>query len=520
MRKYITILAVIIYSTSMVAQTEFDASKFLQTDINGTARYMGMAGSLSAVGGDATAIKDNPAGIGLYKNSEFMATGNMQLQKSKANWYSGTGFFSQSNIGLNGFSFVLVPSSLKKQSKDKKDKKRKRESLFTQSFALSYNKLANFNRKLFIGSNDNATQTSISDYIAYNTGNIKGTDLGSSSVYQNDNAPWISALANKAGLITEIADANSSTWVSSLGNAEKITPSYYASEKGSLNEFSLGWAGSYNNFIHLGLTANIQTLNYSCVGKYSEKMELGGTMDLKDSISTKGTGINFKLGAIVCPNENFNVGISVQSPTVYALKDNSNGQINIDRGTPSTFSTPLAIVEYKLQKMVQFGISAAYMYGEKGLVSGGVDYALNSRARLKSQSGDALYYMSENQAIKDNLKNILRFKIGGEYNINENVTVRAGLAYTTRSTDQNANEFLRQNTKRIDTQYFIGSGNMYESVGAGYHTNKWSVDIAFTNKNLSETFYPYNDNDLSNKNTAGTVKTSVNNIVVSFGYKL
>src|SRR5665647_1247953 len=101
MRKYTTILAVIIYSASLVAQTEFDASKFLQTDINGTARYMGMAGSLSAVGGDATAIKDNPAGIGLYKNSEFMATGNMQLQKSKANWYSGTGFFSQSNIGLN-----------------------------------------------------------------------------------------------------------------------------------------------------------------------------------------------------------------------------------------------------------------------------------------------------------------------------------------------------------------------------------------------------------------------------------
>jgi long-subunit fatty acid transport protein len=520
MKKYVLALAIIIYSTSLMAQTEFDAAKLLQTDISGTARYMEMAGSMGAVGGDASAIKDNPAGIGLYKNSEFMATGNMQLQKSKANWYSGTGFFSQSNIGLNSFSFVLVPSSLKKQSKDKKDKKRKRESMFTQSFSLSYNKLANFNRKLFIGSNDNATQTSISDYIAYNTGDIKGTDLGSSNAFQNDNTPWISALANKAGLITEILGTNESTWVSSLGNAEKITPSYYASEKGSLNEFSLGWAGSYNNFIHLGLTANIQTLNYSRVGKYSEAFESGGTMDLKDSISTKGTGINFKLGTIICPNENFNVGLSVQSPTVYALKDNSNGQININRGAPGSFSTPVAIVEYKLQKMVQFGISAAYIYGEKGLVSGGIDYALNSRARLQSKSGDALYYMNENQAIKDNLKNILRFKIGGEYNINENITLRAGLAYTTRSTDKNATEFLRHNSKRIDTQYFIDSGNMYESVGAGYHTNKWSVDIAFTNKNLSETFYPYNDNDLSNKNTAGTVKTSVNNIVVSFGYKL
>ena len=521
MKKYVLALAIIIYSTSLMAQTEFDAAKLLQTDISGTARYMGMAGSLSAAGGDASAIKDNPAGMGLYRNSELMVTGNMQLQKSNANWYSGTGFFSQSNIGLNSFSFVLVPSSLKKQSRDKKDKKRKRESLFTQSFSLSYNKLANFNRKLFIGSNVNATQTSISDYIAYNTGNIIGTDLGSSNTYQNDNTPWISALANKAGLITEIAGTTESTWVSALGNAEKITPTYYASEKGSLNELSVGWAGSYKNFVHLGITANIQTLNYSCIGKYSETFEQGGTMDLRDSINTKGTGINFKLGAIVCPNENFNVGVSVQSPTVYALKDNSNGQIISTRNAANLLSTtPLATIDYKLQKMVQFGISGAYTYGDKGLVSCGVDYALNSRTRLKSQSGDALYYMTENQAIKDNLKNILRFKIGGEYNINENVTLRAGLAYTTRSTDQNATEILKQNTKRIDTQYFIGSGNMYESVGAGYHTNKWSVDIALTNKNLSETFYPYNDNNLANKNTAGTVKTSINNIVISFGYKL
>ncbi len=520
MRKYITILAVVIYSIPMMAQTEFDAAKLLQTDINGTARYMGMAGSLSAAGGDASAIKDNPAGMGLYKSSELVVTGNMQLQKSNANWYSGTGFFSQTNIGLNSFSFVLVPSSLKTKSKDKKDKKRKRESLFTQSFSLSYNKLANFNRSLFIGSNENATQTSITDYIAYNTGNIKGTDLGNSNAYQNNNTPWISALANKAGLITEISTPSGSTWVSGLGNAEKVTPTYYASEKGALNEYSVGWAGSYNNFIHLGVTANLKTLNYSCVGKYSEKFELGGTMNLKDSISTKGTGINFKLGAIVCPNENLNIGISIQSPTVYTLKDNSNGQISSSRNAATIPPTPLAAIDYKLQKMVLFGISAAYIYGEKGLVSGGVDYALNSRARLQSKEGDALYYMTENQAIKDNLKNILRFKIGGEYNINENVTMRAGLAYTTRSTDKNATEVLTQNTKRIDTQYFIGSGNMYESVGAGYHTNKWSVDIAFTNKNLSETFYPYNDKDLANKNTVGTVKTATNNIVVSFAYKL
>lgn len=82
-----------------------------------------MAGSIGAVVGDATAIKDNPAGLGLYTRSELMGTGKMLLQKSNSNWYSGTGFFSHSNIGLNNFSFVLVPSAFKKPSKDKKEKK-------------------------------------------------------------------------------------------------------------------------------------------------------------------------------------------------------------------------------------------------------------------------------------------------------------------------------------------------------------------------------------------------------------
>lgn len=41
MKKYVFALAIIIYSTSLMAQTEFDAAKLLQTDISGTARYMG-----------------------------------------------------------------------------------------------------------------------------------------------------------------------------------------------------------------------------------------------------------------------------------------------------------------------------------------------------------------------------------------------------------------------------------------------------------------------------------------------
>ena len=53
MKKYILALAVISNCTLLMAQTEFDASKFIQSDINGTARYVGMAGAFGALGGDA-----------------------------------------------------------------------------------------------------------------------------------------------------------------------------------------------------------------------------------------------------------------------------------------------------------------------------------------------------------------------------------------------------------------------------------------------------------------------------------
>ena len=502
-----------------MAQTEFDASKLLQTDISGTARYMGMAGAMGAVGGDATAIKDNPAGMGLYTHSELMGTGKMQLQKSNSNWYSGTGFFSHSNIGLNNFSFVLVPSSFKKQTKDKKDKKRKRGSSVSHNFSFSYNRLKDFNRSMYIGSDVNANnvQSSILVYMEDLARNTIGFD-GTSSAFGTN--PWILDLANQTGLIEK---KNTNPWSSILTPSESIKPSYYIKEKGAIDQYSLGWAGTYENFIHLGATINFQTINYTAVGKYTEKYAVSGTMHLNDSINTKGTGVSINVGAIISPTDYLRVGLSVKSPTIYALVDKSSGNMSFDKGAAAspTPKTPLATVNYKLQNLLQFSLSTAYLIDTRGLLSAQFDYSLNSRAKLLSKDGGIDYYMDENQAMKRNISNMYTIKIGGEFNINENITARAGLAYSCSPTKKGASEYIGEvNNERVDTQYFLGNSTLFKSIGVGYHTQKWSVDVAFTNKNLKEDFYPYNSSTLADKAEAGIVKTSLNNIVVSFGYKL
>src|SRR5665647_3418232 len=86
MKRIIMAMIVVLNCTLIIAQTEFDAQKYVQTDINGTARYMGMGGAFGALGGDASAIKDNPAGLGIYRKSELSGTMNIMMQNTTSNW--------------------------------------------------------------------------------------------------------------------------------------------------------------------------------------------------------------------------------------------------------------------------------------------------------------------------------------------------------------------------------------------------------------------------------------------------
>ena len=51
-----------------------DVQRFAERQIIGTARYVGMGGAMTAIGGDPSAVIDNPAGLGLYRRSEIALT--------------------------------------------------------------------------------------------------------------------------------------------------------------------------------------------------------------------------------------------------------------------------------------------------------------------------------------------------------------------------------------------------------------------------------------------------------------
>ena len=107
MKRFQTVLAGILATLTLVAQTEFDALRYLQPDISGTARYSAMGGAFGALGADASAIKDNPAGLGIYRSSELSATMNVFSQRSTAFLFRST----MSSWLWGGLSIFLIPSS-------------------------------------------------------------------------------------------------------------------------------------------------------------------------------------------------------------------------------------------------------------------------------------------------------------------------------------------------------------------------------------------------------------------------
>jgi len=501
MKKNILAMAVILNCSFAMSQTEFDALKIIQPDINGTARYMGMAGAFGALGGDVSAIKDNPAGLGIYRSSEITTTLDLSLQSSKSVWNGTTANDNLDNLRFNNFSYVKATPTYRSLSGN--------QGLLSSNWSFSYNRLKSFNRNSTIKSGQSAS--SISDYMAYFTQGLTSSDLTYTQNYEpfgEKTIPWLSVIGYENGIITQSANNDVNSWKSTINTM--VIPTYTLHETGYIDEYSIGWAGNFSNRFYLGTTFNVQSVNYNARSIYSETYG-GGNTYLDNNISTTGTGVNLNIGAIVRPIDMLRLGASIHTPTIYSMTDNHYTNYNDNAVTQTAPST-----NYQLNSPWKFNGSAAVIIGLKGLISMEYDYALNSRAKFYDEDGNAQSFRYENAGIKTMLKDIQTFKVGAEYKLTENFSLRAGYAYMNGATNNDeAHKAMIPTTSRTDTEYFQNNKTDYITAGFGYREANWYIDFAYMNKKLDETFYPYN---LTSVNPA-SVKTTTNNLIVTLGLK-
>lgn len=548
MKKIILALTALIYGTITMAQTEFDAQKLTQQDIIGTARYMGMAGTFGALGGDASAIKDNPGGLGIYRSSEITGTINLLYQSSGSDWNGTKSNDNLLNLGFNNFSYVLARPTYRSETGN--------TGLLSSNWSFSYNRLKSLDRNSTISTKNSAS--SITDYMSYFTRNIKSGDLGSANSaydpYGNGDVPWISVAGYNAWLIDETVSPVSpgskdsiSTWSSSLLPGQLVSPSFSVQERGSIDEYSIGWAGNYSNKLFIGVSANLQSVYYSMNSQYKEYFGNNRGMTLSSSLATSGAGVNFNLGLIYRPVDMFRVGFAVHSPVVYGLSDTNSANMDyyIDytaKGTSTTstlsgnFDTPSYTKTYFMATPWKINASAAFILGKKGLISAEYvrDFSASSYFMDKDYSTNA--FKDENDSMKSVLRDVQTIKIGLEYKYTPNLSFRLGYANISAGTNPFANLLLQPNTTRTDVHYFINNSTNFITAGIGYRESNWYMDLAYVNKIVDETFYAYNSfaGDLltimhnrfpTEKNTANLVvkpaniSTISNNLIFTIGLK-
>ena len=107
MKKIVFMAVAAILSISAQAQNMFDYYGLTTPSINGTARYMAMGGSFGALGGDASAIADNPAVLGIFRSNELSFSLNVNPIHTRSAWNTYSIGSDKTKVIANNLTWVL-----------------------------------------------------------------------------------------------------------------------------------------------------------------------------------------------------------------------------------------------------------------------------------------------------------------------------------------------------------------------------------------------------------------------------
>ncbi|MEG1617221.1 MAG: hypothetical protein RR202_12300 [Bacteroidales bacterium] len=532
-----SILGVALFAASVVSAQEMtDAYRYTKKEIVGTARYMGMAGAFGALGGDISTLSQNPAGIGVYRSSEVVATmalGGVETNTSMPTnsldvtgekWKQG-----KFNINFNNLGYVGT------------FKTGKREGLVNFNVGFAFNRQGGEKRKYTVTQNYMAS--SLTDYIAVgatNWGGDPGKLLDTSNPkydpYYDSGAPWLTVLAYNTGLLRAQNNGNSYTYSSPSELAGlAVGGDLLVEEKSRIDEYTFNVGGNFSNIVYWGLGLGVSDLNFEQRISYDEfywdpnnanSNPLDNTnYRLSNYLKTTGTGINVKAGLIIRPTNMLRLGVAVHTPTWYHMTDNFIGKINVYEKLPGTpweiMDTPEDYIDYRMDTPWKYQFSTALILGKNGILSFEYDLEDYSQIRLANDNGEEYAFADQNADMKAQLKMMNTFKVGAEWRLTPLVSVRLGYAnqstaYDKRILNNQAQVFVAGTIPN----YVIDRGTQYYTAGLGYRMGSFFTDMAFVWKSNQQDAYLFpevsNANILSEKSK---LTTDSFKFLLTLGYK-
>ncbi len=534
---YVSILAAAIPAIGL-AQSAVDAYTLGTNEIRGTARFMSMGGAFTALGGDLSSLNQNPAGIGVYRSSEVGATLDINFQSTKTD-PAFDGFRSkesQTKAYCNNFGYVGTAYL--------------GGAMPTFSWGVTYNRTASFDR-LYSGYNP-STDVSLSDYIAAYTTNdgVKYTDMDFASDYNpylDSGIDWLSTLAYNSWMINP---TGLTSYQGLSGNGTVGDALFNVRERGYIDEYNISFGGNVENIVNWGISFGITDLDYTRLTYYSESMENAlipnataeqprgnAGFDMSNYKHISGSGWNIKAGVIVKPINEFRIGFAVHTPTWYRLDQSYEASVDYsylnpalaeDRNNPLSGSenTENAFRPWRLNSPWKLMFGAAAVIGSQAIVSIDYEYDAYGSMKTKTPRFDSYGYISSfesNDYLNDDISNYFKgssmIRLGVEYRVTPQFSLRAGYNYRTTNVKNDAyDNNIEIFTSGTDPSYTFDKDMYAISFGLGYKYKSWYIDAAYVYRHRESKFSAFTSYGEFNA-PSWKVQDNNSSLVLSTGFK-
>lgn len=522
MKRTIFSLILILPAAIAGAQTFYDALNFSNDPYLGTARTMAMGNAVTAIGGDLGSITINPAGSAVNNYSQVVISPGLNVSVNK----------SQGTV-LDGATepFCFGEASLTRKTK---------ASIPNVGFVVNFD--TNRNRGLMgvsLGMTVNATNYFLDNF------DVSGNHLGTSfagrvadSAYgypcdglygdeAYDSFDWRSVIGWQSGMISTVEPDNDkyvgvTELLSDDGKGGKsieevgeLYQKYGRLISGNKYDYALNVGFNISDWIFIGANLGVTSLSYSYDDYIREEAvnpndfelvygpeEEGGpdriahfsSLKYQYAYSASGSGIYGKFGVLFTPGDIFRVGASIQTPTVFSMKEywKSSGEVKFDnRDFNGSASSPEGNWRYKFVSPLKadFGVAATLF----GIAALSADYEIIACGKMKFKeysSVDNSGYDPVNTDISDLLCARHMLRAGVEVKPIPALAIRAGYNLLTSG---------RRGVKANDHSVSFGLG--YSSNGSFF------ADIAVKSLfSAPEYIYPY-DMDYGNYDSRRVVPT-------------
>lgn len=486
------------------AQEPTDALRYSQVMNSGTARFVSMGGAFGALGSDFSTLTYNPAGLGVYKTSEFTFTPSFYIRSNESNYVSNLTSSSRSRFGFDNMGFVASFQSVKSEE----------TGLVNFNLGFGYNKLADFySESLAAGPN---ALNSIIDFFALRANGNTWQSMSSTTTfdpYINGNAPWEAILAWDNFLIDTLL-GQSNSYRPMLNSGDGVNQEHSISSMGNMGEYVISMAANFSNKFYWGATIGIQSIYYKQVRNHTENAfntnsplpsgDLFRSMHYKQTYEVNGTGFNFKLGGIYRPIPELRIGFAAHTPTYLSLNEDYRASMGASfNWGNNNFSTPTNRNDYGIETPFKLIGSLAYTFGEIGLLSFDYERVDYTFMRLSSSSYS---FSPQNQAIKNMYRSTQNLKVGGEVWI-KSLALRGG--YAMYGSPYSANDL------NSNSSISVFSG------GLGYRAGDIFIDVAYQYAIFQEKYYMYNLVDVNGESRIPAVTTdnSQGKFLMTLGFK-